>query len=328
MKSKKVLLTGAGGFIGSHLCEALVREGYNVRAFIKYNSQNLWGWLDRSSVKKDIEVMAGDIRDFDSVNRAIGKSDIVINLAALISIPYSYQNQQAYIDVNIKGTMNILQAALERNVKKVIHTSTSEIYGTARYVPIDEKHPRQPQSPYSATKIGADCIAESFYRSFDLPVVIARPFNTYGPRQSARAIVPTIITQLLSGSNEIKIGDCHPKRDFIYIMDTVKAFIAIVKSDKVIGEDMNIATQCDISIGDLAKKIIRMINPKAKAITDEVRLRPKKSEVERLLGDNKKIKRLTGWKPGYALDEGLKETIDWFRDKGNMALYKPEIYNV
>lgn len=327
-KNSRVLVTGAGGFIGSHLCEALVEAGYSVRGFVRYNSQNRFGWLDRSSFKKDIEIVTGDIRDADSVSRALDGIEAVAHLAALISIPYSYQDQQAFIDVNINGTLNILQASLAKGIKKVIHTSTSEVYGTAKYVPIDEGHPRQGQSPYSATKIGTDYIAESFHRTFGLPIVIARPFNTYGPRQSARAILPAIIIQLLSGYKEIEIGAGHPKRDFLYVKDTVNAFVEMIRSDKLIGEEVNIATQREISIEDLAKKTIQLINPDARIKIDKSRIRPKKSEVERLLGSNKKIRKLTSWRPTYTLDEGLNETIAWFRDNDNLKLYKPYIYNV
>lgn len=328
MQGKKVLVTGAGGFIGSHLCEALVSEGCEVRALVRYSSQNSWGWLDRSPVKNSIDVRVGDIRDFDSVSKIAENIDIVFHLAALISIPYSYQNQQSFVDVNIKGTLNILQASLIHGPEKVIHTSTSEVYGTAQYVPIDESHPRQSQSPYSATKIGADSIAQSFYRSFDLPVVIARPFNTYGPRQSARAIIPTVITQLLSGQKEVKAGSLHPTRDFVYVKDTVQGFVEIAKSDKTLGEEINIATQREISMGDLVRILVNAINPDAKVREDDTRIRPSESEVGRLLGSNSKITKLTNWRQNYALEEGLRETIEWFKKKENLQIYKPHIYNV
>lgn len=330
LTDKKVLVTGADGFIGSHLVEALLEEGCKVRAFVYYNSFNSWGWLDSFSKDKlkKIEVFAGDIRDPNGVRNSIKGTDVVFHLAALIGIPFSYNSPDSYVDTNIRGTLNVLQAARDSGVKKIIVTSTSEVYGTAQYLPIDEEHPRQGQSPYSATKIGADAIAESFYRSFNLPVAIVRPFNTYGPRQSARAIIPAIITQLLSGKTEIRLGSLHPTRDMVYVKDTVEGFIEIAKSDKTIGEEINIATQKEIPVGDLANKLITMINPKAKIISDRVRIRPAKSEVERLLGSNKKIKKLTEWKQSFSLDAGLKETVEWFKNKENMRLYKPDIYNV
>jgi len=328
--NKKVLVTGAGGFIGSHLVERLLEEGCEIRAFVHYNSFNRWGWLDNFPKEKlkQIEIFTGDIRDTSGVRTATKGVDIIFHLAALIGIPFSYHSPDSYVDTNIKGTLNILQACKDFNIEKVLVTSTSEVYGTAKYVPIDEKHPRQGQSPYSATKIGADFIAESFYRSFDLPVVIVRPFNTYGPRQSARAVIPTIITQLLSGKDEIELGALHPTRDLVFVKDTVEGFIEIAKSDKTIGEEINIATGQEISVGDLAKKIINIINPKARIITKNERLRPENSEVERLLGDNTKIKTLTNWKPKYSLDEGLRITIEWFKNKENLKLYKSDIYNV
>lgn len=325
---KKVLVTGADGFIGSHLTEELVKEGYEVRAFAMYNSFNTWGWLDslpKETLEK-IEVFTGDIRDANAVRSAMEDMDAVLHLAALIAIPFSYYAPETYVDTNIKGTLHVLQAAKMLDTQRVLVTSTSEIYGTAQYVPIDEKHPCQGQSPYSATKIGADRIAESFYRSFDLPVTIVRPFNTYGPRQSARAVIPTIITQLLSGKTEIKLGSLEPTRDFNYVKDTVRGFIEILKSEKTIGEEINIATQKEISIGQLADELIRQINPKAQIICDSARLRPKNSEVERLLGDNTKIKTLTGWKPQYTFEEGIAETILWLKD--NLDKYKIDIYNV
>src|SRR5208283_5108207 len=311
LKGKKVLVTGADGFIGSHLVEALIEEGCDVRAFVFYNSFNSWGWLDSFSKQqlKDIEVFAGDIRDPNGVRTALKGIDVVFHLAALIGIPFSYHSPDSYIDTNIKGTLNILQASRDCEVERVLVTSTSEVYGTARSVPITEDHPRQGQSPYSATKIAADAMAESFYRSYGLPVLIVRPFNTYGPRQSARAVIPTIITQLLSGNKKIKLGSLSPTRDLVYVKDTVRGFIEIALSDKTIGEEINIATQSEISIGDLAQKIIQMLDPEAKIVSDRTRLRPRKSEVERLLGSNRKIMKLTGWKPRYTLERGLKETV-------------------
>ena len=327
---KKVLVTGACGFIGSHLVERLLDEGCKVRAFVLYNSFNSLGWLDsfpKEKLKK-IDVILGDVRDSNNVNEATKGIDTVFHLAALIGIPFSYHSPESYIDTNIKGTLNILQSSRNNGVKRVIVTSTSEVYGTARYVPIDEKHPRQGQSPYSATKIAADAVAESFYRSFGLPVTIARPFNTYGPRQSARAVIPAIITQLLSGKKEIKLGNIHPTRDLVFVKDAVNGFVEIARSDKVIGEDINIATGREISIKDLAQKLIGMINPSAKVLSDNKRFRPKNSEVERLMGSNAKIAKLTRWKPKYSLDEGLKETINWFSKKDNMRFYKSDVYNI
>lgn len=328
--SKKVLVTGADGFIGSHLVERLLEEGCKVKAFVYYNSFNSWGWLDTFSKEKlsEIEVFVGDVRDPHGVRQAIKGVDIVFHLAALIGIPFSYHSPDSYVDTNIKGTLNVLQACRDYDVERVIVTSTSEVYGTAKYVPIDENHPRQGQSPYSATKISADYIAESFYRSFDLPVVIVRPFNTYGPRQSARAVTPTIITQLLSGERDIKLGNLHPTRDLVYVKDTVEGFVKIAEIDETIGEEINIATQTEISIGDLAQKLINTINPEAEIITEQQRLRPEKSEVERLLGSDEKIRKLTNWVPRYILEEGLKETIEWFKNKESLKLYKPDIYNV
>lgn len=325
---KKVLVTGADGFIGSHLVEELLNEGYDIRAFVYYNSFNSWGWLDTLPKEKldKIEIFSGDIRDPNGVREAMKGIDEVYHLAALIAIPFSYHSPDSYVDTNIKGTLNILQAARDLNIKRILVTSTSEVYGTAKYVPIDEEHPYQGQSPYSATKIGADRIAESFYRSFDMPITIVRPFNTYGPRQSARAVIPTIITQLLSGAKEIKLGSLSPTRDFNYVKDTVRGFIEIAKSDKTIGQEINIATQQEISIGQLAEELIKQINPNAKIVCDEIRLRPENSEVNRLLGSNKKIKELTNWEPKYSLEEGLKETIEFL--KKNMDKYKSDIYNL
>ncbi|MGN0472658.1 MAG: NAD-dependent 4,6-dehydratase LegB [Lachnospiraceae bacterium] len=325
---KKVLVTGSDGFIGSHLTEQLVREGYDVRAFTFYNSFNTWGWLD--SLPKDIlsqiEIFSGDVRDPNGVREAMKGVDEVFHLAALIAIPFSYHSPDSYVDTNIKGTLNVLQAARELDTQRVLVTSTSEVYGTAQYVPIDEKHPYQGQSPYSATKIGADRLAESFYRSFNLPVTIVRPFNTYGPRQSARAVIPTIISQLLAGRETIKLGSLTPTRDFNYVKDTVAGFIALSQSEKAIGQEVNIATMQEISIGELARTIIAQINPKAQIVCDEQRLRPEKSEVNRLLGDNTKIKSITDWTPKYTFEQGIAETIAWIRE--HMDSYKADIYNV
>ena len=325
---KKVLVTGSEGFIGSHLVEKLMDEGYEVRAFVLYNSFNSWGWLDSfpKEVLDKIDVFLGDVRDPNSVRKAMDGVDAVMHLAALIAIPYSYQAPDAYVDTNIKGTLNVLQAARDLNIERILITSTSEVYGTAKYIPIDEKHPFQGQSPYSATKIGADRLAESFYRSFDLPVTIVRPFNTFGPRQSARAVIPTIITQLLSGKEEIKLGALKPTRDFNYVKDTVSGFVEIMKSDKTIGEEINIATQKEISIGELAEELIRQINPAAHIVFDNERIRPQKSEVERLLGSNKKICELTNWKPKYSFEQGVSETIEFL--KNNLDKYKVDLYNV
>jgi NAD dependent epimerase/dehydratase len=327
---KKVLVTGADGFIGSHLVEHLLEEGYTVRAFVLYNSFNSYGWLDTLPKEKlkQIEIFSGDIRDPNGVRVAMEGIDVVYHLAALIAIPYSYHSPDSYVDVNIKGTLNILQAAKLLNTKRVLVTSTSEVYGTAQYVPIDEKHPFQGQSPYSATKIGADRIAESFYRSFDMPVSIVRPFNTFGPRQSARAVIPTIITQLLNGETQIKLGDITPTRDLLFVKDTVSGFSAIANCEKAIGEEINIATQSEITVGDLAQKIINSINSKATIVSDEIRLRPEKSEVRRLFGSNEKLKSLTKWQQKYTLDESLKHTIDWFSKAENLRQYKHDIYNV
>lgn len=328
--SKKVLVTGADGFIGSHLVEQLLQDGFDVKAFVLYNSFNSYGWLDTlpKEILKNIEIFSGDIRDPNGVRVAMEGCSTVYHLGALIAIPYSYHSPDNYVDVNIKGTLNVLQAAKLLNTERILVTSTSEVYGTAQYVPIDEKHPFQGQSPYSATKIGADRMAESFYRSFNMPVTIVRPFNTYGPRQSARAVIPTIITQLLNGETEIKLGDIIPTRDLLFVKDTVKGFTAIAKASKTIGEEINIATQQEISVGDLAQKLIDLINPAAKIITDGQRVRPKNSEVFRLLGSNQKIKSLTDWNMSYSLDEGLKKTIEWFKQPENLKRYKHEIYNI
>ncbi|MBU2019523.1 MAG: NAD-dependent 4,6-dehydratase LegB [Bacteroidetes bacterium] len=330
LKGKKVLITGADGFIGSHLVEALLKEGAEIRAFCYYNSFNSWGWIDSLSdeTKAKLDVFTGDVRDPYGVRTAMKGIDIVYHLAALIAIPYSYHSPDAYVDTNVKGTLNIVQAAKDFGVERVLVTSTSEVYGTAQYVPIDEKHPRQGQSPYSATKIGADCIAESFYRSFDLPLTIVRPFNTYGPRQSARAIIPTIITQLLNGYEEISLGDLTPTRDLVFAKDTAQGFIEISLCDSLKGHDVNIATKNEISIGDLANELIQQINPKAKILQDDQRLRPEKSEVFRLFGDNTKLKEHTNWIPTTSLKDGLKETIEWFKNPANLSQYKANIYNL
>lgn len=324
----KVLVTGSEGFIGSHLVEELVFRGYDVRAFVLYNSFNNWGWLDTLSadVMSHVEVFTGDVRDPNGVQEAMAGCDAVLHLAALIAIPFSYHSPDTYVDTNVKGTLNVLQAARRLGTSRVLVTSTSEVYGTAQYVPIDESHPYQGQSPYSATKIGADRLAESFYRSFDLPVTIVRPFNTYGPRQSARAVIPTIITQLLAGNEEIKLGSLTPTRDFNYVKDTAAGFVALLECDQAIGEEVNIATQKEVSIGDLATELIRQINPKARIVCEEERVRPGKSEVERLLGCNEKMMRLTGWVPRYTLEEGLSATIDFLRH--NLDKYKVNIYNI
>lgn len=325
---EKILVTGADGFIGSHLTEELVKSGYEVKAFAYYNSFNTWGWLDTlpEDIMSHVEVFQGDIRDPHGVKEAMKGCNAVFHLAALIAIPFSYHSPDTYVDTNIKGTLNVLQAARELELERVLVTSTSEVYGTAQYVPIDEKHPFQGQSPYSATKIGADRLAESFHRSFNLPVTIVRPFNTYGPRQSARAVIPTIITQLLGGKTEIKLGSLTPTRDFNYVKDTAHGFIEIYKSAKTIGEEINIATQNEISIGELAEELIGQINPNAKIVCDEQRLRPENSEVNRLLGCNKKIQDLTDWTPKYTFSQGLAETIEFLRN--NLEHYKIDIYNL
>jgi NAD dependent epimerase/dehydratase len=328
--NNKILITGADGFIGSHLCELMVSEGFRTKAMVYYNSFNSWGWIDAlpKEVKDELEIVSGDIRDPYGVRQAVQGVDAVFHLAALIAIPYSYHSPDAYVDTNIKGTLNVLQACRDFKTERVLITSTSEVYGSAQYVPIDESHPYQGQSPYSATKIGADRLAESFYRSFELPVTIVRPFNTYGPRQSARAIIPTIITQLLAGTPEIHLGALSPTRDLNYVRDTVAGFHEIWKSEKTVGREINIATQHEVSMGELAKMIISIINPVAQIVTDEQRLRPEKSEVNRLLGANSLIKELTEWSPRYDLKSGLQETINWFQSDGNASNYKSDIYNV
>ncbi len=321
----KVLVTGAAGFLGSHLTEKLIESGYSVRALMHYDSNNNWGWLENSKYRKEIDFVVGDIRDFDSVHSAMKDIDEVFHLAALIGIPYSYLSPLAYIKTNIEGTYNVMQSAKLLNTKNIILTSTSETYGSAQYIPIDEKHPKVGQSPYSATKIGADNLAESFYRSFDLPVKIVRPFNIYGPRQSARAIIPSICVQILNGINEIKLGNINTTRDLTFVKDTVDGFIEISKEEKLNGESTNIGMNHEISIKDLVEKISQIIGKKVKIISDEIRKRPEKSEVNRLVCDNSKIKKFTNWTPKYTLEIGLNETIDWL-DK-NKNIYKFDIYN-
>jgi NAD dependent epimerase/dehydratase len=329
LANKRVLVTGADGFIGSHLVEELLDAGCKVRAFVYYNSFNSWGWLDSfdSAKRGNLEVISGDIRDRGSVARAMDGIEVVFHLAALIGIPYSYYSPESYVGTNITGTLNVLEEAKRIGTERVLVTSTSEVYGTARYVPIDENHPYQGQSPYSATKIGSDRMAESYYKSFNLPVTIVRPFNTYGPRQSARAVIPTIIGQLLNGNQEISLGSLSPTRDLVYVKDTVRGFRAIAECDAAIGQEINIATQSEISVGDLARSLIAKINPAASIRCTEERTRPKNSEVERLFGSNEKIKNLTGWTPRWNLQTGLDETIDWFRDSKNLSGYKTNIYN-
>lgn len=330
LEGKRVLVTGADGFIGSHLVEGLLAKGCDVRAFVYYNSFNSWGWLDTVplEVQRRLDVFAGDIRDPNGVRKAIEGIDVVFHLAALIAIPFSYHSPDSYVDTNIKGTLNVLQAARAAGTARVMVTSTSEVYGTAQYAPIDEKHPFQGQSPYSATKIGADRIAESFWRSFDAPVVIVRPFNTYGPRQSARAVIPTIITQLLSGERELHLGSLTPTRDFNYVKDTVDGFIALAEADGAIGQEVNIATGVEHTIGDVARTLIAELNPQATIVEKEERLRPENSEVFRLIGDNTKIRGLTGWTPKHDLAAGLRDTVAWFRQPENLARYKAWIYNL
>jgi len=328
LKSKNILITGADGFIGSHLTQMLAKEGANVKALSQYNSFNNWGWLEDIDCKNEIEVLCGDIRDSHYIKKISKGVDVIFHLAALIAIPYSYSAPDSYIDTNIKGTLNICQAGIENGVQKIIHTSTSEVYGTALYVPIDEKHPIQPQSPYSATKIGADAVAESFYRSFDLPVTIVRPFNTYGPRQSSRAVIPTIITQIASGKTRIKLGDTTPTRDFNFVKDTCCGFIELAKCEKAIGETVNVGSNFEISIGDVLNLIKKLMKSDVEFVTDEARIRPEKSEVNRLWCDNTKINALTGFKPQYSIEQGLKETIEWFVKPENLQKYKADIYNV
>ncbi|MFC3678332.1 NAD-dependent 4,6-dehydratase LegB [Ferrovibrio xuzhouensis] len=321
-------MTGADGFIGSHLAELLVQSGRKVRALCQYNSFSSWGWLDQSPLKGDMEIVLGDVRDPAQMRTLMRGVDTAFHLAALIAIPYSYQAPTSYVDTNVQGTLNVLQAALDNNVPRVIQTSTSEVYGTARYAPIDEKHPLQAQSPYSATKIGADALAYSYFSSFGLPVVIARPFNTYGPRQSARAVIPTVITQLLSGSRRIKLGSLSPTRDFNFVLDTCAGFLALAGCDEAVGQTVNIGSGREISIGDTVQMIARLLQVDVEIECDQQRLRPDNSEVERLLCDNSLITALTGFGPGFTLEEGLAITIEWFRDPANIARYKADIYNV
>ncbi len=322
----KILITGAGGFIGSHLTERCVELGYDVKAFVRYNSKNSRGWLEKSRLKKDIEIVSGDIRDYDSVHDAMVGCNTVFHLAALIGIPYSYVSPLAYVRTNVEGTYNVLQSALERNLHQVLITSTSETYGTARYVPIDEDHPPAGQSPYSASKIGADQLAMSYFRSFALPVKIVRPFNTYGPRQSARAVIPTIIMQILEGAKKVKLGNVHPTRDLTFVKDTVEGFIEIFKTKDLTGESTNIGTNEEISIGSLAKLIAGIMNVRVDLVTEKKRVRPKSSEVGRLMCKNTKILTRTGWHPHYTVKQGLTETVDWFRE--NIGLYKSGIYTI
>jgi NAD dependent epimerase/dehydratase len=326
----RVLVTGADGFIGSHLVEELLTAGCEVRAFVFYNSFNSRGWLDTLPPDRQqaLEIFAGDVRDPHGVRTAMERCDVVFHLAALIAIPFSYHSPDSYVDTNVKGTLNVLQAARQLGVARVLVTSTSEVYGTAHYAPIDERHPFQGQSPYSATKIGADRLAEAFFRSFDTPVVIVRPFNTYGPRQSARAVIPPIITQLLSGATELRLGSVTPTRDFIYVRDTVRGFVALAGADGAIGEEVNIATGREHSVADIAGLLIRELQPAARVVTDQARVRPDKSEVQRLVGDNAKLVRLTGWRAEYDLAAGLRETVRWFRDPANLARYKSWLYNL
>jgi NAD dependent epimerase/dehydratase len=324
----KVLITGADGFIGSHLTEYLLNKGYKVRALSFYNSFNNWGWLQDVPNNNNLEIVSGDIRDSYLCREIVKDTEIVFHLAALIAIPYSYIAPDSYIETNIKGTLNICQAAREFNVRKILITSTSEVYGTAQYVPIDEEHPKQPQSPYSASKIGADALAMSFYNSFNLPITIVRPFNTYGPRQSARAVIPTMICQIANGAKEIKLGDLSPTRDFNYVLDTCKGFELIAHCDPAIGQEINIASNYEISVRETLKLIAEIMQSDVGFIEDEQRLRPNKSEVFRLWGDNTKIKQLTGFTPDYDIKKGLTETIKWFVNPENLKKYKSEIYNV
>lgn len=334
LQGKKILVTGADGFIGSHLTEALVAQGHDVRAFVCYNSFNSWGWLDESDerIKQSLDVFAGDIRDPHGVRAAMQGCDVVLHLAALIAIPYSYHSPDTYIDTNIKGTLNVVQAARDLGVQRVVHTSTSEVYGTARFVPITEEHPLQGQSPYSASKIGADQIATSFFLSFDTPVSVIRPFNTYGPRQSARAVIPTIITQIASGMRQIKLGAVHPTRDFNYVQDTVRGFLAIAECDAALGQVVNIGSNFEISIGDTAKMIAELMRRDVEFTSDQQRMRPAGSEVERLWADNTRARELVGWRPEYGgidgLQRGLAQTIEWFADPRNLKRYKAGLYNI
>jgi NAD dependent epimerase/dehydratase len=324
----KALLTGADGFIGSHLTELLIEKGYKVKALAQYNSFNNWGWLEDIPSNPNLEIVTGDVRDPYFCKEIVNGMEIVFHLAALINIPYSYLAPDSYVDTNIKGTLNICQAAKESGGIRVICTSTSEVYGTAQYVPIDEKHPRQPQSPYSASKIGSDMIAISFYNAFSLPVTIVRPFNTYGPRQSARAIIPAIITQIASGAEKIKIGDLRPSRDFNYVKDTCRGFLAISECKEALGKEINIASNSEISIGEVLNMIRKIMKSNTEFVTDEERLRPKDSEVFRLWGDNTLLKKLTGYEPKYSLRNGLELTCEWFKKPENLKKYKASIYNI
>jgi NAD dependent epimerase/dehydratase len=332
LKGKKILVTGADGFIGSHLVEHLASEGHDVRAFVLYNSFGSRGWLDSASGDKKIEVAAGDIRDAQSVRAAVKGCHVVFHLAALISIPYSYQAPESFLDTNVRGTMNVLQAARDFQVERMVHTSTSEVYGTAKFVPITEEHPLQGQSPYSASKIAADQMATAFFSSFGVPVSIMRPFNTYGPRQSSRAVIPTVICQIAAGARSLRLGALHPTRDFNYVDDTVRAFVATAASDAAVGEVINIGSNFEISIGDTVRLIAEVMAARVSVETDEERLRPKASEVERLWADNSKAKRLLSWQPAYAgrdgLRRGLEKTIAWFKDERNLRLYRPDEYSV
>lgn len=328
LDGKRILVTGADGFIGSHLVEMLFAQGAQVTALSQYNSFNFWGWLETLDCLSDIKVVSGDVRDPHFCREITQETDVVFHLAALIAIPYSYVAPDSYVDTNVKGTLNICQAAKENGCERVIHTSTSEVYGTARYVPIDETHPLQPQSPYSASKIGADQMALSFHLAFDLPVTIARPFNTYGPRQSARAVIPTIIGQIANGEKEIRLGDLSPTRDFNYVLDTCAGFIALAQSDKAIGEVVNIGSGREISVADTLNIIKTLMKSDVKFITDAQRIRPKDSEVFRLCCDKTKIMELTGFKPAHTLEQGLQHTIDWFQNPENLSRYKTDIYNV
>ncbi|KAB2933644.1 MAG: SDR family NAD(P)-dependent oxidoreductase [Leptonema illini] len=334
LAGKKILVTGADGFIGSHLVEELVRRGLDVRAFVLYNSFNSWGWLDQASqdIQDSLDVFAGDIRDPHGVRKAMEGCQVVMHLAALIAIPYSYHSPDTYVDTNVKGTLNVVQAARELGVERVVHTSTSEVYGTARFVPITEEHPLQGQSPYSASKIGADQIAMSFYSSFKTPVVILRPFNTYGPRQSARAVIPTIITQIASGERRIRLGAVHPTRDFNYVKDTVSGFIAAAQSDRAVGDVVNIGSNYEISIGETAALIADVMGVSIDIVTDQIRLRPEKSEVERLWADNSRAKEILQWEPLFGgvdgFRRGIEETANWFVDPRNLKAYRANVYNI
>ncbi len=334
LQGKKILVTGADGFIGSHLTEYLVRQGADVRAFVYYNSFNSWGWLDEAEerIKRSLNVFAGDIRDPHGVRKAMQGCDVVMHLAALIAIPYSYHSPDTYIDTNIKGTLNVVQAARELGLQRVVHTSTSEVYGTARSVPITEDHPLQGQSPYAASKIGADQIATSFYLSFQTPVTVIRPFNTYGPRQSARAVIPTVITQIAAGARQVKLGATHPTRDFNYVSDTVRGFVAVAECDAALGQVVNIGSNFEISVGDTVALIARLMGRDIEIVCDDLRLRPAASEVERLWADNSRARQLTGWAPEYGslegLARGLQKTIDWFADSRNLTRYKAGVYNI